>query len=174
MASVPNASPQLSTAGFAIDPLGIGSNVGCGAFKSASIADAQGQCLREYCAFLNKKLASVARDPAITPASGLSGNGAYVHSSVLCRAGANGCEDALLGVANLKGTLLNQGAACVRTPHADTSRADMWQLDLTPGAPPKAFAAVARIDACHRSDVGVARSSEFPSVFFCHRQCGKR
>lgn len=94
------------------------------------------------CAFLNKKLTSVKPDPDITPASGLSGNGAYVHSSVLCRAGANGCEDTLLGVANLKGTLLNQGAACARTPHADTSSADMWQLDLTPGTPPKAFAAV--------------------------------
>jgi hypothetical protein len=65
---------------------------------------------------------------------------ALVFTAAFCAArGANGCEDALLGVANLKGTLLNQGAACARTPHADASSADMWQLDLTPGTPPKAF-----------------------------------
>jgi hypothetical protein len=129
MASLPNHSPQLSIAGLAIDPLGLGDKAGVGDSKHPV---ANGLCLRRYCAFLNKKLASVARDPVIDPANEFEDKGANIHSRVLCCAGANGCEDALLGVANLKGVLLNHAAACVRIPNADPSRADLWRLDLTP------------------------------------------
>lgn len=129
MTSLANNSPQLSIAGLAIDPLGLGDKAGGGDSKHP---DVHGLCLRRYCAFLNKKLASVARDPVIEPANGFHDKGANIHSSVLCCAGANGCEDALLGVANMKGVLLNHAAACVRIPNADPSRADLWRLDLTP------------------------------------------
>lgn len=129
MTSLANNSPQLSIAGLAIDPLGLGDKAGGGDSKHP---DVHGLCLRRYCAFLNKKLASVARDPVIEPANGFHDKGANIHSSVLCCAGANGCEDALLGVANMKGVLLNHAAACVRIPNTDPSRADLWRLDLTP------------------------------------------
>ena len=132
--SVHKITPQLSHAGFVIDPLGLGVQVGGVAAKDASASrTAQGTCLREYCACLNKRLTSVARDAAVAPESGSGDRSAYIHSSVICSAGSCNCDDAVLGVANLKGVLLNQGTACVRINNTDTSRADSWQLDLTTG-----------------------------------------
>jgi hypothetical protein len=138
MSHLCSKSPQLSPAGFAIDPLGLGGEVSGSALKDAPASGAAHvNCLREYGAFLNKRLASVARDPVIVPESGCKDKSPYIHSSVLCSAGSSSCEEAVLGVANLTGVLLNQGTACRRIPSVDASRADMWQLDLTPGAPPQ-------------------------------------
>jgi hypothetical protein len=132
MASFGSKSPQLSPAGFAVDPLGLGGGIGNGALNSPS-GSAHVGCLREYGAFLNKRLASVARDPVIAPQNDCKDTDVRIHSSVLCCAGSSSCEEAVLGVANLTGVLLNQGTACRRIPSADASRADMWKLDLTSG-----------------------------------------
>ena len=137
MTSTNGNTPQLSPAGFAIDPLGLGGGLGNGALKEAPSGSAHVDCLREYAAFLNKKLASVARDPVVAPENDCKDQTVRIHSSVLCSAGSSSCEEAILGVANLTGVLLNQGTACRRIPSVDASRADMWQLDLTPGAPPQ-------------------------------------
>ena len=132
--SVPAITPQLSHAGFAIDPLGLGTPLAAGAFKDASATrSSHGSCLRDYCAFLNKRLISVARDAAVAPESGSKESRAFIHSSVVCSAGAGDCEDALLGVANLRGVLLNQGVSCTRLQNTDAAHADMWRLDLTSG-----------------------------------------
>jgi len=133
--SVFTSAPQLSPAGVSLDPLGMGGGgdvTGAGRGGAAPGA-AHGACIRDYCTFLNRRLACVSRDPAIPPEHGALDSSTLVHSSVLCCAGAGGSEEAVLGVANLKGVLLNQGCACVRVPHVDASRADMWRLDLTPG-----------------------------------------
>jgi len=162
-------SPQLSPAGFAIDPLGLGGEMGSGALKDAH-SSAHMDSLREYGAFLNKRLASVARDPVITPENGCTDQIAHIHSSVLCSAGSSSCEDAVLSVANLTGVLLNQGTACRRVPSTDASRADMWKLDLTSGAPFKAAARDAA-DVFRRGPFGAARPPEFFCEVFCHRKC---
>ena len=128
-----SSAPQLSPAGVSLDPLALGDVKGAGR-GAAAWGTAHGACIRDYCTFLNRRLACVARDPAIPPEHGAQDGRTFVHSSVLCCAGAGTSEDAVLSVANLKGVLLNQGCACVRVPHADASRADMWRLDVTPGA----------------------------------------
>ena len=134
--SIPSSAPVLSPAGFAIDPLGLGSSISSAVHqdKDASAA-ARSSCLHDYCVFLCKRLSGVARDPSIPPEDGRSGNSPFIHSSVLCSAGAGGCEEALLGVANLRGILSNRGTSCERVPHSDSSRADTWRLHLTSGAP---------------------------------------